>query len=97
MIAAAILGALVVFQPFIDANAQNNADSPSASSTAVRRGPESGSATISLPAGERSFGPTDSANRFTYLDHPLDPYYVGRHFPKLTTPQWFGEEVIGKF
>ncbi|MCA9106050.1 MAG: c-type cytochrome [Planctomycetales bacterium] len=94
VIAAAILGALVVFQPFIDANAQNNADSPSASSTAVRRGPESGSATISLPAGERSFGPTDSANRFTYLDHPLDPYYVGRHFPKLTTPQWFGEEDV---
>lgn len=36
----------------------------------------------------------EDANRFTYLDEPLDPYYVGRHFPKLTTPQWVGEEGV---
>ena len=30
-------------------------------------------------------------NRFTYLDEFCDPYYVGRNFPKLITPQWVGE------
>lgn len=33
------------------------------------------------------------ANRLTYLDH-LDPYYVSRDFPKLTTPQWVGEDGV---
>jgi putative membrane-bound dehydrogenase-like protein len=32
-------------------------------------------------------------NRLTYLDGS-DPYYVGRTFPRLTTPQWVGEEGI---
>ena len=32
-------------------------------------------------------------NRLTYLDGS-DPYYVGRDFPKLTTPQWVGEEGV---
>jgi putative membrane-bound dehydrogenase-like protein len=32
-------------------------------------------------------------NRLTYLDGN-DPYYVGRDFPKLTTPQWVGEEGV---
>lgn len=34
------------------------------------------------------------ANRLTYLDEFCDPYYVGRDFPKLTTPQWIGEEGV---
>ncbi|HEY2589881.1 MAG TPA: PVC-type heme-binding CxxCH protein [Tepidisphaeraceae bacterium] len=33
------------------------------------------------------------ANRLAYLD-TLDPYYVSRDFPKLTTPQWVGEECV---
>ncbi len=32
-------------------------------------------------------------NRLTYLDNN-DPYYVSREFPKLTTPQWVGEEGV---
>lgn len=32
-------------------------------------------------------------NRLTYLDES-DPYYVSRAFPKLTTPQWVGEEGV---
>jgi hypothetical protein len=32
-------------------------------------------------------------NRLVYLQEG-DPYYVGRDFPKLTTPQWVGEEGI---
>lgn len=34
------------------------------------------------------------ANRLTYLDEPCDPYYPHRNFPKLTTPQWVGEEGV---
>src|SRR5438045_6308435 len=33
------------------------------------------------------------ANRLTYLDES-DPYYVSRTFPKLTPPQWIGEEGV---
>ena len=36
----------------------------------------------------------DDANRLTYLDEPCDPYYVDRMFPRLTTPQWVGEEGV---
>jgi putative membrane-bound dehydrogenase-like protein len=32
-------------------------------------------------------------NRLTYLDES-DPYFVHRTFPKLTTPQWVGEEGV---
>ncbi len=32
-------------------------------------------------------------NRLTYL-HESDPYYVSRTFPRLTTPQWVGEEGV---
>ena len=32
-------------------------------------------------------------NRLTYLDEN-DPFYVGNKFPKLTTPQWVGEEGV---
>lgn len=38
--------------------------------------------------------PAQSANRLTYLDEPTEPYYVHRDFPKLTTPQWVGEEGV---
>ncbi|MDB6121703.1 MAG: putative rane-bound dehydrogenase [Pedosphaera sp.] len=34
--------------------------------------------------------PGADANRLTYLDLD-DPFYVGRNFPRLTTPQWIGE------
>src|SRR5262245_10414455 len=33
-------------------------------------------------------------HRLAYLDGPLDPYYPHRDFPKLTTPQWVGEEGV---
>lgn len=47
-------------------------------------------------AQEARVGPSfsASANRLAYLDEPCDPYYVGRHFPKLVTPQWVGEEGV---
>ena len=32
-------------------------------------------------------------NRLAYLDES-DPFYVSRSFPKLTTPQWFGEPGV---
>jgi putative membrane-bound dehydrogenase-like protein len=34
-----------------------------------------------------------NANRLTYLDSD-DPFYVGRDFPKLVTPQWVGEAGV---
>ncbi|MGV3756769.1 MAG: PVC-type heme-binding CxxCH protein, partial [Verrucomicrobiota bacterium] len=34
-----------------------------------------------------------TGNRFTYLEEN-DPFYVHREFPKLTTPQWVGEEGV---
>ena len=34
------------------------------------------------------------ANRLGYLDEPIDPYYVGRDFPRLATPQWVGERDV---
>ena len=38
--------------------------------------------------------PADNAgNRLTHLDGD-DPYHVGRNFPRLTTPQWLGEEGV---
>ncbi|WP_158261160.1 MULTISPECIES: PVC-type heme-binding CxxCH protein [Pirellulaceae] len=36
----------------------------------------------------------NDANRLTYLDQFCDPYYVGRDFPKLTTPQWIGDDKV---
>ncbi|HIN95671.1 MAG TPA: dehydrogenase, partial [Planctomycetes bacterium] len=38
--------------------------------------------------------PAQDANRLTYLDSFLDPYYVSGDFPKLTTPQWVGEAGV---
>jgi putative membrane-bound dehydrogenase-like protein len=32
-------------------------------------------------------------NRLTYLDEN-NPYYVSRHFPRLVTPQWVGEDGV---
>lgn len=36
---------------------------------------------------------TDSGNRLVYLDQD-DPYYVSQDFPKLTTPQWYGDQSV---
>ena len=36
---------------------------------------------------------TPSGNSLTYLDSS-DPFYVGTHFPKLTTPQWIGQPGV---
>jgi putative membrane-bound dehydrogenase-like protein len=33
-------------------------------------------------------------NRLAYLDDPVNPYYVGRDFAKLTTPMWIGEPGV---
>ncbi len=38
--------------------------------------------------------PGQTGNRLTYLDDFLEPYYVHRDFPKLTTPQWVGEPGV---
>jgi len=39
-------------------------------------------------------GVAADGNRLTQLDGFCDPYYVGRDYPKLTTPQWLGEEGV---
>ncbi len=36
----------------------------------------------------------EDANRLTYLDEFLNPYYVSREFPKLTTPQWVQQSGV---
>ena len=33
-------------------------------------------------------------SRVSYLDSACDPYDVGRGFPKLTTPQWVGDDGV---
>jgi hypothetical protein len=38
--------------------------------------------------------PATDGNRLAYLDDPVNPYYVGRTFPRLTTPQWVGEDGV---
>jgi len=49
---------------------------------------------LQLPAAEinKDSGP-EIVNRLTYLD-TAEPFYVGRDFPKLTTPQWVGEPGV---
>ncbi|HRI15075.1 MAG TPA: FG-GAP-like repeat-containing protein [Verrucomicrobiota bacterium] len=37
--------------------------------------------------------PPSPGNRLTYLDSD-DPFHVGVHFPKLTTPQWAGDPGV---
>jgi len=54
----------------------------------------SGQALFSAEDGNASPGAASSGNRLTYLDDFCDPYYVGRTFPKLTTPQWVGEPGV---
>jgi putative membrane-bound dehydrogenase-like protein len=39
-------------------------------------------------------GAAADGNRLTYLDDTWNPYYVGRTFPKLTTPMWLGEDGV---
>jgi putative membrane-bound dehydrogenase-like protein len=39
------------------------------------------------------FAGTPDGNRLTYLDE-VNPWYPHRNFPKLTTPQWVGEEGV---
>jgi putative membrane-bound dehydrogenase-like protein len=46
-------------------------------------------ALLAVPAAVRA----GDGNRLTYLDGS-DPYYVGRGFPRLVTPQWVGEEGV---
>lgn len=47
------------------------------------------------PGAENPTAPSVSrnGNDLTYLDS-TDPFYVGLHFPKLTTPQWIGEPGV---
>jgi putative membrane-bound dehydrogenase-like protein len=40
-----------------------------------------------------TIAPAADGNRLTYLDGN-DPYFVSRLFPRLTTPQWIGEEGV---
>src|SRR5438128_10620061 len=47
---------------------------------------------LSIPVSYRTQAQTN-ANRLTYLDEP-DPFSVGLNFPKLTTPQWVGEDGV---
>ena len=51
------------------------------------------SATVLSLAAEPPAMTKPDANRLTYLDGS-DPFYVGREFPKLTTPQWVGETGV---
>ena len=48
-------------------------------------------ATLAIPHATTAAADGD---RFTYLDAYCDPYFVGLHFPKLTTPQWVGEPGV---
>ncbi len=51
-------------------------------------------ATCSLAVAAQLFADQAAdGNRLTYLDAD-EPYYVSREFPKLTTPQWVGEEGV---
>jgi hypothetical protein len=44
-------------------------------------------------AGQTAYSSATNANRLVYLDDS-DPFCVHRHFPRLTTPQWVGEEGV---
>lgn len=44
-------------------------------------------------AGEAQPAGKPDGNRLAYLDE-VDPYYPNRHFPKLITPQWVGEDGV---
>jgi Polysaccharide deacetylase len=46
-----------------------------------------------LQMGEAQPAGKPDGNRLAYLDE-VDPYYPNRHFPKLITPQWVGEDGV---
>lgn len=48
---------------------------------------------VSEAQTERTGSDYDKAN-YSYLDHPCDPYYVGRDFPKLPAPAWVGDSEV---
>src|SRR5437879_6690454 len=48
---------------------------------------------VHSPGPENSASALPDGNRLVYLDES-DPFYVGRNFPKLTTPQWGGESGV---
>lgn len=49
---------------------------------------------VALILATQSSAGQHGANRLVYLDNSCDPYYVSLSFPKLTTPQWVGEEGV---
>ena len=48
---------------------------------------------VCLAGWAGSWAGANDGNALTYLDEP-DPFYVGVDFPKLTTPQWVGEDGV---
>src|SRR6476469_8458539 len=46
-----------------------------------------------MPASGGTAVKSKAGNRLAYLDSN-DPFYVGRDFPKLITPQWVGESGV---
>jgi hypothetical protein len=52
-----------------------------------------GIACILISTNTVSMAAATDANRLTYLDSD-DPFYTGRDFPRLTTPQWLGEPGV---
>ncbi|MBL8891618.1 MAG: VCBS repeat-containing protein [Planctomycetaceae bacterium] len=51
-------------------------------------------AVLGFVVGPLALLSAQSGNRLNYLDDPTNPYYVHQDFPKLTTPQWMGEEGV---
>jgi putative membrane-bound dehydrogenase-like protein len=49
---------------------------------------------FAVPFGAIAASPGSPANRLTYLDDFSDPIHPSQRFPKLTTPQWIGEEGV---
>ena len=49
---------------------------------------------VASPAAAAAPAAKPDGNRLTYLDDPVNPYYVSRTFPKLTAAQWVGEAGV---
>lgn len=49
---------------------------------------------LSLPLCAAEEARPSAGNRLTILDEFCDIYYPDHHYPKLTTPQWIGEEGV---
>lgn len=49
---------------------------------------------LTLLCATASQASAEDGNRLTYLDDFFNPYWVGLDTPRLTTPQWFGEEGV---